>query len=156
MFLSLKRCVYTLLGRPGRRTAWLGCGRRACASSGCWRSWSWACTPRRGGAAAPCGPSYGALIHMIKLEKLQWQVFRIRKFLGLPDPDPDPSINKHNFLKNLDLNSFATSYDLLSMKTDINVPTIGTGNQQKTNLGKKIIFCWHLQSPWKKNQDPDP
>jgi hypothetical protein len=93
---------------------------------------------------------------MIKLEKLQWPVFRIRKFLGLPDPDPDPSINKHNFFKNLDLNSFATSYDLLSMKTDINVPTIGTGNQQKTNLGKKIFFVGIFRAPEKKTRIRTP
>jgi hypothetical protein len=51
-------------------------------------------------------------------------------FLDLSDPDPslfcmdpDPSINKQKSKKNLDLYTFVTSFDFLSMKTDCNVPS---------------------------------
>jgi hypothetical protein len=39
------------------------------------------------------------------------------------------------------------------MKTDVNL--ILKSNKQKS-LKKKIIFCWHLESHWRKEQDPDP
>ncbi len=55
-------------------------------------------------------------------------------FLGLPgldpivrgmDPDPDPSIvsSSKNSKKNLDCYYFATLFDFLSLKNDVNVPS---------------------------------
>jgi hypothetical protein len=41
--------------------------------------------------------------------------------------------------------------NLLSLKTVVFVLTVK--NKQKT---KKNYFCWHLQSHWRKGQDPDP
>jgi hypothetical protein len=61
----------------------------------------------------------------------------------------DPSINKNKkIMKNLDFYGFETYF-----KTDVNVPTVR--NKQK-NLEKKIIFCWYLDSHWRKEQNPDP
>ncbi len=38
--------------------------------------------------------------------------------------------------------------EFLSLKTDENVPSIRNK--------KKLIFCWHLESHWRKEQDPNP
>jgi hypothetical protein len=43
-----------------------------------------------------------------------------------------------------------TPNDLLSLKADVDVPSVG--NKQKT-LGKKLILCWSLG---RKEQVPDP
>jgi hypothetical protein len=40
-------------------------------------------------------------------------------FLGLLDPDPDPSFIKQKYEKNLDSYCFVTSYDFLSLKNDL-------------------------------------
>ncbi len=53
-------------------------------------------------------------------------------FLGLPDPslfcsdpdlDPDPSINRQKSKEILDFYDFVTSFDFLSMITDVKVPS---------------------------------
>jgi hypothetical protein len=70
-------------------------------------------------------------------------------FLGLPDSDPsllctdpDPSINKKKSKKNLNFYYFMTSFRLLSIKTDVNVPS----KSNKENKLKKNNFCLHLVS----------
>jgi hypothetical protein len=40
-----------------------------------------------------------------------------------PHPDPDPSIIMQNSKKNLDSFYFATIFDFLSLKNDVNVPS---------------------------------
>jgi hypothetical protein len=50
-------------------------------------------------------------------------------FLGLPDPDLDPSIIMKNSKKNLDSYYFVTLFDFLSLKKDENVPS--KSNKQK-------------------------
>jgi hypothetical protein len=52
-------------------------------------------------------------------------------FLGLPDPDP--SIVMQNSKKNLDSYYFATLFDFLSFKNDVNVPS-------KSKRQKNIFF----------------
>ena len=47
-----------------------------------------------------------------------------------PDPyfifmDPDPSINRQKMKENLKFYCFVTSYDFLSIKNDVNVPSKG-------------------------------
>jgi hypothetical protein len=68
---------------------------------------------------------------------------RIRHNLSLfdLDPDPDPSINKQKSKKNLDFYNFQIFLDLLSLKTDVNVPS---KNNKHINFDKN--FCWHLVS----------
>jgi hypothetical protein len=39
----------------------------------------------------------------------------------VPDPDPDPSITMQNSKNNLDSYYFATLFDFLSLKNDVNV-----------------------------------
>ncbi len=47
--------------------------------------------------------------------------------------------------------------DMVSLKTDVNVPVPVPKviNKQK-NLEKKTLFCWHLESLCLKEQDLDP
>ncbi len=66
-------------------------------------------------------------------------------FLGLPDPlvrgtdtDPDPSIFKQN-RKNCGSYRFVNSFDLLSLKNDVNVPS--KSNKQK-NFKQEISFLF--------------
>ncbi len=59
----------------------------------------------------------------------------------------------NNGKKNLDSYYFVTIFDFLSLKNDLNVPSIS--NEQK-NVLKKLVFCWHLEGQWRKQQDPDP
>ncbi len=87
---------------------------------------------------------------------------RIRKFLGLSDPDPSlfawiriwirilPSSSK-NSEKNLDFYSFMTSKVTFYLWRNGNVLS-------KSNRQKKYYFCWHLEGHWRKKQelDPDP
>jgi hypothetical protein len=58
-------------------------------------------------------------------------------FLGLPDPDPDPSIIMENSKKNLDSYYFVNIIDFFILKNDVNVPS--NSNQQK-KLCKKLSF----------------
>ncbi len=65
-------------------------------------------------------------------------------FFGLLDPDPlvrgmdpDPSIIMQNNKKNLESHYFATLFDFLSLKNNVNVPS--KSNKQK-KLCKKISF----------------
>jgi hypothetical protein len=70
-------------------------------------------------------------------------------------PDPYPSISRQKKLRKTLISTVLWFLnDLLSLKTDVNVPT--ENNWQKTK--KKIIFCWHLECHWRKGQDlgPDP
>ncbi len=53
--------------------------------------------------------------------------------------------------KNLDFYSLWLLNNLISLTTDVKVPTVNTSE----NL-KKIIFRWHRESHWKKRLDPDP
>ncbi len=43
---------------------------------------------------------------------------------------------------------------MLSLNTDVNVPTVR--NKYKKKLEKHSFFCWHLESHCQKGQDPDP
>jgi hypothetical protein len=52
-------------------------------------------------------------------------------FLGLPDPDPDPSIMQKNSKKNIGSYYFVTLFDFLSLKNDVNVAS-------KSNKQKKL------------------
>jgi hypothetical protein len=54
--------------------------------------------------------------------------------------------------KYLDFYCFVTLYDFLSLKNDVNVPS----KRNKHKNFKKIIFWWHLQGHWRKEQDPEP
>jgi hypothetical protein len=81
---------------------------------------------------------------------MQMAVFRIRihMFFDLPDPDPLvrgmdperirilPSLSK-NSKKNLDFYSFVTSFDFLSLKNDVKVPSKST---MKKTCYEKIRF----------------
>ncbi len=81
-------------------------------------------------------------------------------FLGLPDPVPDYlygcrigtdfSVNKQKKTNNLDFNCFVTFY-VRTSKTDLNAPTVGIS--KKTF---KTFLCWHLESFWRKEQEPNP
>jgi hypothetical protein len=65
-------------------------------------------------------------------------------FLGILDPDPDPSIllsSSKNNKKNLDSYCYVTFLDFLSLKNDINVPS--KSKKQKTFL--KLFFCCRLE-----------
>ncbi len=57
--------------------------------------------------------------------RIRIRIHRTHMFLGLLDPDPDPSLIKQNSKKNLDSYCFVTSYGLLSLSTRIrNTATI--------------------------------
>jgi hypothetical protein len=43
--------------------------------------------------------------------------------------------------------------DFLSSKNDVNEPS--KSNKQE-NFFTEIVFCWHLEVQWRKQQDPDP
>ncbi len=47
---------------------------------------------------------------------------------------------------------FVTSFDLSSLKNDVNVPS--KSNKQKNLF--LISFFWRLEGQWRKKQDPDP
>jgi hypothetical protein len=69
-----------------------------------------------------------------------------------PDPNPDPpdpvgppgSFHHHATTVTKTLNSyyFVTIFDFLSLKNDLNVPSIS--NKQK-NVFKRLVFCWYLE-----------
>jgi hypothetical protein len=65
------------------------------------------------------------------------------------DSDPDPSINKQKKVRKTLISTVFT----LTFEDDVNVPSKVKRNK---NLKKKLIFCWHLVSHWRKKQDPDP
>ncbi len=76
---------------------------------------------------------------------LHLPVFRIRKFFGLPDPDPlvrgpypesDPSSHQAKIVRKNCVLLFVTFYDSLYLKNNVNVPL--KSNKQK-NL-EKICF----------------
>jgi hypothetical protein len=67
----------------------------------------------------------------------------------VPEPDPEPldllvfgSSGSGSFHQQAKLKKKLD--DLLSLKTDVNVPTVSTGNKQK--IIKILIFCCHLES----------
>ncbi len=64
----------------------------------------------------------------------------------------DPSIKKQKLVKTLISAVYWFHNDFLSLKTDGNVPT---KSNKQTKLEKEIIFCWHLGSHWRKEQDPE-
>ncbi len=66
-----------------------------------------------------------------------------------PDLDPDPSINKQKSDKTLISTILRLLFDFLSMKTDINVPSIS--NKQK-NFGKSLIFFRILSATDEKSK----
>jgi hypothetical protein len=55
--------------------------------------------------------------------------------------------------KNFAFSSLGLRIDLLSLKTDVNALTL---RKKQKNLKKHLFFCWHLQSRWPKEQNPDP
>ncbi len=66
------------------------------------------------------------------------------------DPDPPP-FNKQKTYKN-QISTVSWLLNrlpfLLLLKTDVNLHTV-------SNKQKKLIFCWHLESRRRKEQDPD-
>ncbi len=70
---------------------------------------------------------------------LSGPVFRIRKFLGLLDPDP--SINKQK--------NFLLFCDLISLKGDTNVPAV---NKKQNKLRNKLIFVCIMNATAKKSR----
>ncbi len=62
-----------------------------------------------------------------------------------------PSTSK-KMKKIFDFYWFVTFCDFISSKNDVNVPS--KRNKCK-NLVKTIIFGWHLEGRWRKEQDPD-
>ncbi len=57
--------------------------------------------------------------------------------------------------KNLDFYCFETFfYNFLSLKNELSESS--KRNEHKNLREKKIIFCWHLEGHWRKEQDPDP
>jgi hypothetical protein len=58
-------------------------------------------------------------------------------FLGLPDPDPSISSCK-NSKKNLDSYFFATLFDFLSLKNDVNVAS--KSNKLQKVISRKIVL----------------
>ncbi len=60
-----------------------------------------------------------------------------------------------NSKKNLDSYYFVNLVDFLSLKNDVNVPYLQKVISRK-NCVKKLVFCWHLEGQWRKQQDPDP
>ncbi len=91
-------------------------------------------------------------------------MFRIRKFLGLLDPDPlvigtDPDPSDHlslskNRKKNVDFYCFATSLwpFIFEKWCKCNFRKWSAKNLED----KKLFFSWHLEGLWRKKQDPDP
>jgi hypothetical protein len=74
-------------------------------------------------------------------------------FLGLPDPDPDPFINRQKIKKKPWLLQFFLLINkLFSLKTDVNGPSISISKKVKNK--SYSICCWHLESHRRK--DPDP
>jgi hypothetical protein len=69
-------------------------------------------------------------IHRIHMNWAPW--FRIRILL---------SLSKYS-KKNLDFYCFVTSFDFLSLKNDVKVPS--KSNMQE-NIFFKLVFCWHLE-----------
>ncbi len=72
-------------------------------------------------------------------------------FLGLlnPDPlirgmdlDPDPSIIKQKYKKNIGSYCFVIFLDFLSLKNDVNVPSKVINRK---NFFFKLVFCWRLE-----------
>ncbi len=45
-----------------------------------------------------------------------------------------------------------TFSNFLSLKTDVNEPTVSSRQKQR----KKLMFCWFLESHGRKEQDPNP
>ncbi len=84
----------------------------------------------------------------IMVQPVLW--IRISMFLGLPDPP----ITSNKSKKNLNFYYFVTAFYLLSMKTDVNGPS--KCHKHKNFEKKKLNFCWHLVSHWRKKQDMDP
>jgi hypothetical protein len=93
----------------------------------------------------------------------------MRKFLGLPDPDPlEVRIwirillsSSKNSMKNLDSNVLRLLYDFLPLKNDVNVPS--NSNKQKTDPDplargtdpencKRINMIWFSDAQWFKNE----
>ncbi len=71
------------------------------------------------------------------------------------DTDPDPSIIKQNSKKNIGSYCFVTSFDFLSLKYDVNVPS--KSNKQKTWRKKNLILLTSWRSPTKiAGPNPDP
>jgi hypothetical protein len=53
--------------------------------------------------------------------------------------------------KNIDFCCLRLLIDLLSLHTDINVPT----ENNKVKYFEQKLNCWHLESHWQKKQDPE-
>ncbi len=55
-------------------------------------------------------------------------------------------------LINIESYYFVTLFDFLSLKNDVNVPSKVISRK---NCVKKLVFCWHLEGQWRKEQDSD-
>ncbi len=74
-------------------------------------------------------------------------------FLGLPDPDP--SITKQKIVrKTLIPTALWRLFDFLFLKTNVNVASKSRVIRRKAFF--YLVFCWHLEGHWRKQQDPDP
>ncbi len=62
-------------------------------------------------------------------------------FLGLQDPVFLSSCK--NSKKNLESSYFATLFEFLSLKNDVNLAS--KSHKQKKLCKKKLVFCWHLE-----------
>jgi hypothetical protein len=71
------------------------------------------------------------------MESVLWIRTRIRMFLDLKDPDPLVEVRirillSSSKIENLDFYCFATSYDFLSLKTDVNGTYLQKVKSKKT------------------------
>ncbi len=76
---------------------------------------------------------------------LRIRIHRIHVFLGLLDPEPDPSIIKQNSKKNLDFYCFVASFWLFTFEKWCK----STFNKlYAEKLFFKLVFYWHLEGQW--------
>ncbi len=90
--------------------------------------------------------------------RIRIQIRRIRMFLGLLGPDPDPSITIHQaeiLRKTLISTALRLLFDFLSLKNDVLVPS--KSNMQKNFLTKIsfLLASWRSQDP-SPHPDPEP
>ncbi len=116
---------------------------------------NWTSAPRivRPGPMVSFSPFLSSLCLILtcKPAVLWMRIHRIRMFLGHPDLDPDFHQQAQKFRRPLFLLFFTSFFDLLSMKTNLNIP-----QKVGTVICKKTYIFWHLLSHWRKKQDPDP
>jgi hypothetical protein len=90
--------------------------------------------------------------YTIQYRAVFWiRIRMILTFLGLQDLDPDPSINRQKNLRKMLISTvlwhviFEDWFKLYPQNVLISKKPL-----------KKHIFCWHHESHWLIEQDPDP